>query len=556
MARSSSEGPRWCAGSSRLIAVAGSIALVALGCSGEANDHAAPVGKPKPDASVDGSAEGGGACTPTTCVALSATCGQAPDGCGGAVSCGNCPSGQFCGGAGPNRCGTEKCTPMSCASLNASCGVVSDGCGEVLSCGNCSPPSTCGGGGLDNQCGCSPSTCQGLGLECGAAADGCGSTLQCGDCAQNEVCASGKCEDDCPVTWKTQAGTFLDDVALTADGKLIIAGENASQGWVASVDSCSGQVGATRTATVAGATSSRLKSVVLSGNDIFVSGQVKAGSDPLDGMVAKLDSSTLSLSWAETLPGTTLSDEAWGLAVANDGSVWVGGTGSIESGLKPWLSRRAPNGGTCSFDFGAGAAYIRAVTSGPEGVYIAGSVDTSGYVLRFDPSSCSTCSCPAAWQTAPINIGAAMTECRALALAGPTMYVGGFFQDQAGSLDYKAFVAQIDSGSGNVMGTWKWNPTAAMDSVQALATDGQRVYVPMVTALDASDISTAKAYVLGLPLAITSSTTPVWSMELPFMGAAMGVAVEAQANGGVYFVGRSVTAGWVVRCTKDGVCPN
>src|SRR5262249_40800057 len=37
-------------------------------------------------------------CTPLTCAKLGATCGQAGDGCGGALSCGTCPAGQTCSG--------------------------------------------------------------------------------------------------------------------------------------------------------------------------------------------------------------------------------------------------------------------------------------------------------------------------------------------------------------------------------------------------------------------------------------------------------------------------
>jgi Carboxypeptidase regulatory-like domain len=45
------------------------------------------------------------ACVPTTCAAHAWNCGTAPDGCGGTLICGTCPSGLTCGGDGiPNRC--------------------------------------------------------------------------------------------------------------------------------------------------------------------------------------------------------------------------------------------------------------------------------------------------------------------------------------------------------------------------------------------------------------------------------------------------------------------
>ncbi len=41
-------------------------------------------------------ARGSSSCTPTTCVALGATCGTASDGCGGTLSCGSCTAPQYC----------------------------------------------------------------------------------------------------------------------------------------------------------------------------------------------------------------------------------------------------------------------------------------------------------------------------------------------------------------------------------------------------------------------------------------------------------------------------
>src|SRR5688572_30535666 len=57
------------------------------------------------------------ACKPKKCDDLGAKCGQAPDGCAGVLDCGGCDESLFCGGAGPNKCGTTPCIPKSCAQL-------------------------------------------------------------------------------------------------------------------------------------------------------------------------------------------------------------------------------------------------------------------------------------------------------------------------------------------------------------------------------------------------------------------------------------------------------
>jgi len=108
------------------------------------------------------------ACTKKTCADFpSGTCGQQSDGCGGlTASCGTCPSGQCCGCGGvPNACaGASPCTPATCSSFPAgTCGPQSDGCGGLTaSCGSCPSGQFCGGGG-PNKCG-SGSTC--INLQC------------------------------------------------------------------------------------------------------------------------------------------------------------------------------------------------------------------------------------------------------------------------------------------------------------------------------------------------------------------------------------------------------
>jgi hypothetical protein len=66
---------------------------------------------------------GATACTPLTCSSFPAgTCGQQSDGCGGlTANCGSCPSGQFCGGGGPNKCGSAStCINLQCKQVTCS----------------------------------------------------------------------------------------------------------------------------------------------------------------------------------------------------------------------------------------------------------------------------------------------------------------------------------------------------------------------------------------------------------------------------------------------------
>src|SRR5690606_24537867 len=65
------------------------------------------------------------------------------------------------------------CNPETCGTR---CGIVPDGCGGTLSCGECPPPS------------CIPTTCSTEGATCGTIADGCGGTVTCGPCEAGQIC--------------------------------------------------------------------------------------------------------------------------------------------------------------------------------------------------------------------------------------------------------------------------------------------------------------------------------------------------------------------------------
>jgi hypothetical protein len=137
-------------------------------------------------------------CTPETCAQQNIACGPAGDGCGNLIQCGNCPSGQTCGGGGtPGQCGAPTCTPETCAQQNIQCGPAGDGCGNLIQCGNCPAGQTCGGGGVPGHCGapdggtCKPQTCSQQNIQCGPAGDGCGGTLQCGTCPSGQTCGGG-----------------------------------------------------------------------------------------------------------------------------------------------------------------------------------------------------------------------------------------------------------------------------------------------------------------------------------------------------------------------------
>ena len=139
------------------------------------------------------------ACEPDTCESVYRECGVASDGCGGALSCGACPSAERCTSWGTcvaDSSPPPACVPHTCQSLGRECGSVSDGCGGTLSCGGCQSGSSCNSGACIQVSSCEPDTCESLYRECGSVSDGCGGTLSCGGCQSGSSCNSGVCVQD------------------------------------------------------------------------------------------------------------------------------------------------------------------------------------------------------------------------------------------------------------------------------------------------------------------------------------------------------------------------
>lgn len=93
--------------------------------SGAAHDAHADVDVQTPEGSDESATPEAGleACVPGTCESLAKNCGPTPDGCGGTLACGSCPSNQLCGGGGEaNVCGG--CVPDTCIAHNFKCGTM------------------------------------------------------------------------------------------------------------------------------------------------------------------------------------------------------------------------------------------------------------------------------------------------------------------------------------------------------------------------------------------------------------------------------------------------
>ncbi|MBN2573656.1 MAG: hypothetical protein JXP73_03760 [Deltaproteobacteria bacterium] len=143
-------------------------------------------------------------CVPLTCrepTCFPAYCGEIGDGCGAALSCGDCAAGWSCK---EGRCFPDDCEPISCDNTTPFpyCGTIGDGCGGALRCACPNPAWTC----IGHVCNAESSGCVPIpgclnswGDEyCGGLiGDGCGSVLDCRrECSRaGFVCRGNLCVD-------------------------------------------------------------------------------------------------------------------------------------------------------------------------------------------------------------------------------------------------------------------------------------------------------------------------------------------------------------------------
>jgi hypothetical protein len=90
-------------------------------------------------------------------------------------------------------CGDCPCKARTCVQMGIECGWAGDGCGGRISCGQCPTGKSCNTQGMCEDV-CQSKTCQQKGIECGPADDGCGNSIDCGACPDGRDCtATGRC---------------------------------------------------------------------------------------------------------------------------------------------------------------------------------------------------------------------------------------------------------------------------------------------------------------------------------------------------------------------------
>lgn len=297
------------------------------------------------------------------------------------------------------------------------------------------------------------------------------------------------------------------------------------------------------------------------GASLYAVGAVTPGAaDSGDGWFARLDPTSLAASWLNLASPSANRDLLYDVAVAGSGGLWAVGEGNVGGGEQAWVAKLSASGAACSFLLGASPGKLWGVAPDGGDVYVAGREGSGVVVHRFVDGACTPgpgCSCaPAASSPAISYPGAVFTEARAIVARAGVVHLAGLADPGDGN--HLAFVMRVDVETGNVLGTFEWNPTASTDGFLDVATDDDRLYVGGGKGYDGSWPNAVPALV-ALPHPLPQNAVPIWLLSPSSGNAVSSLAIDPDTADGLYpiLLDASTTpaSAVVLRCTKSGVCP-
>lgn len=350
-------------------------------------------------------------------------------------------------------------------------------------------------------------------------------------------------------------GSLSRQSILDPGGALYVGGATGASGWVAAFDTCTGERSAIATVEVVGTTSSWINSMAILGDEVVAIGMVATETDAGEGLYARLSKDALAVLDTHALIGSAGRDDITGIAVAADGDLWMAGSADMDAAPSLWAIKATPAGDACGFDPGLeGAGLGRAVVTHGDDVWVAGDADAETHLFRYRSEACSVqapCPCPPEWESPPLDVGSASTLVLDLLFVDERLFAAGLGRDvDAGETDQFAFVAELDTSTGEPTSVYRYDPTEATDGFTGLAAVGGHLYVG--GARDWNGTSEGFAYcqgvVLSLPLSLGSAD---WIAQPEGSTVVWGISADER---GVFASGDAADSALVLSCTLDGLC--
>ncbi|MEM6989693.1 MAG: hypothetical protein AAF721_04330 [Myxococcota bacterium] len=254
-----------------------------------------------------------------------------------------------------------------------------------------------------------------------------------------------------------------------------------------------------------------------------------------------------------TIGTSTNDDEAFDIALSDDGAIWIAGTASVNTSPTAALVRGTEGGGFCDFpgaDFVGG--FGRAVAAGSADVFLFAGGSAGVAVSRYIQADCSCAVCSPAATGAPIEFEGEATSVNAALAVGDSVVFSGWVGPSIP--EFRALLASVDA-AGNPEAMVVRDLTGDGDAFQELGTDGSLVYAAGVTeaeGLGLLDQGSAVIEVYALPL--VDDAAPERSFATAQVSNVVGITVAPEGEDGFFVAGAKDGGAFVIRCDKVDGC--
>ncbi|RMG98893.1 MAG: hypothetical protein D6705_04660 [Deltaproteobacteria bacterium] len=359
---------------------------------------------------------------------------------------------------------------------------------------------------------------------------------------------------NCTAPWRTSVASATLYGATLSDGRLYVVGQNEmGAGHVAVLDPCDGTVQDAVQFGHGMNPETVWTSAAATVDGLFVAGRTSPGVGLWQGVMGRLDATTLAADWTVPIDGSTQKKDHFNTILGvSTGRLWAAGKLGEALEQRAWFGSASPLGQACGFTWGGQAGESFVLLEGEEVIYAIVNRPADAVLLHFDPTC--TCNCAPTFTSAAIAIGAVATEVFGAIRIGDNLYVVGRAFDDAMSGNARAFVAALDAATGTVTGQATYDDGTLIDAMMSLATDGNALFIGGTTKwAGVGYYGGASGHIWAYDLPLINGAQPLWDTDLANVEAVLDVERDP-ATGHLYLTATDASQGVVIGCDDTWTC--
>lgn len=368
-----------------------------------------------------------------------------------------------------------------------------------------------------------------------------------------DVVDAGQPVDACSVaTWTVlPVGRGPGALAVGSDGRLFVGGTAGDAGWIAELDPCDGGTIRERLFDTASGTLPSVQDIVVTGDELVVSGVT---DDARTGLFARFAKTTLETKEEKAFDGGGGIVGFDSLARADDGAYVLAGAKDIFAPTQAgWVARVSPASTTCTATSGIGVAGVFPSGGDKATIFTTGAGDKQ-IEFRTVGVGCAlgavqAAPFPSGTQGGPGAMAGTVASPIALGAYGPTIPTGGY--------DW-GLVASISGTTLTIAPPIDPNP-GKIDLVQRGVVDGDQLYLAVLQNASLTG-GTPTLYRYTLPITTVAKptlTTGIFSGQLVAFRGMRTNPPSMVGDDGLFIAGPKPgtrTSGAITRCRKTTGC--